>query len=229
MRGRSTPQDVRSGWLEDVLHDKQIHDACRVLLLHLATGLHRKPHRRPGEPLMTPTGYVRDVSHQELADHLGISAKQVGRRLQEAREKKLLAIVGGGYNGQPTMYAAKRRGVKPPAEGGPSAGPASLRDFVKPPAPRGPSQVAERGPSAGNGSSREVTKPPAERGPYVRARARATRESREQEPAPTDGRGPEPHRFRNYRSSRRRAPRLVLVAACASAPTHTTGDDRTCA
>lgn len=223
-----TRRCLRDTWLQEVLCSKLIRDACRVLLLYLATGAHQDgPHA--GQPLMAANGYVRGVKHAEMARRLQISEKQIGRRLQEAREAGLLAIVGGGYNGQPTMYAAQISGLKAPLLRGSSVGPASLRDFVKAPAPRGPSRVAERGPSAGNGSSREVTKTPAEGGPYVRARTRATRESREQEPAPADSRGPRPRRSANSSSNGKRARRLSLVAACPSAPTHRTGDNPACA
>lgn len=164
---------MRDAWHAEVLRTKQIHDACRVLLLHLATGVHRDgPHK--GQRFMTDTGHIHDTRHRELAEHLGITEKRVGIRLQEAREKGLLVIVGGGHNGQPTMYAAQLHEVtKPPAERGPSRAPDSLRGLVKPPAHKGPFVVAERGPSAPHTTSPNVTKPPAERGPYVRAHVRA--------------------------------------------------------
>jgi hypothetical protein len=173
-------RSVRDVWHAEVLRTSLVRDACRVLLLHMATACDSQ-----GRHLMTDTGRIR-VPRERLAADLGINPKRVTDRITEATRAGLLVKVGGGHNGQVSQYMAQPMGTgKVPGEPAPTLPPKSLAGFVKVPANGGPSEAAEPVPT--RGSAGEVGT-----GRTGTIRARTTEKNREHEPAPDDSRGPEP-------------------------------------
>lgn len=153
------------------------------------------------------------ANRQDIADAVGWETKQrVSDRLREARNAGFLDVVAGGKNGRPVTYDAmipvKYRQPGTPPRGTPGNGSRGTSNGV-------PAHAEESGPRY-----------PATGHQYARPRARATPETRPTAPAPPEIRGPRPSRSANCSSNGKRARRLSLVAACPSAPTTTTGDDR---
>ncbi len=179
MSGR---RHVREVWHEEVLRTQLVKDACRVLLLHMATAKDSQ-----GRHLMTETGRIR-VRREVLAEALGVNPKRITDRITEATRTGLLVKTGGGYNGQVAEYTAQPQARKVPVPPVPSGGPTSLAAFVKVPANGGPSESAEPVPSAPPDRSQSVTKVPTEPATYVRARARVHYRNRETKPAPDGSR-----------------------------------------
>jgi hypothetical protein len=199
---------VRDIWHAEVLRTSLVRDACRVLLLHMATGRDSQ-----GRPLMTETGRIRVPRERHAAD-LDVNPKRITDRITEATRAGLLVKTGGGHNGQVSRYTAQlveRRKV--PLGPAPTRGPASLATFVKVPAHGGPSESVEPVPSPAPAHSRDVRMVPAEPAPYVRARARVHYRTRGNEPAPDSSRGPEPHASPNGSSDENRATPATEVAA----------------
>ena len=207
-------RSVRDVWHAEVLWTPLVRDACRVLLLHLATATDGQ-----GRHVMTELGRIK-VPRERLAADLGINPKRVTDRITEATRVGLLVKVGGGHNGQVAEYAARPQASrKVPAEPVPTRGPASLAGLVKVPANGGPSRAAEPVPTPVANDRRRVTKVLAEPAPYVRARARAPYRNRGTEPAPDGSRGPEPHHTPNSSSNEDGATPAPVVAASPWVPT----------
>ncbi len=121
-------RSVRDAWRDDVLRSALIGDACRVLLLHMATVT--SVTTKGGHP-MTDTGRIK-VSRDELAEALGVKPNRITNRITEATRAGLLRKVAGGHNGQTAVYAAQVQG---PRKGVGStdtySGPESLAGLVK--------------------------------------------------------------------------------------------------
>jgi hypothetical protein len=172
---------VRDVWHAEVLRTPLVRDACRVLLLHLATVTDGQ-----GRHLMTEAGRVK-VPRERLAADLGINPKRVTDRITEATRAGLLVKVGGGHNGQVSQYVAQPVGAgKVPAEPAPTARPGSLAALVKVPANGVPSRAAEPVPTRGSATGVGT-------GGTGTIRARTTDQGRERLPAP-DGSREEPDR-----------------------------------
>lgn len=165
---------MRDAWLEEVLRTARVKDACRVLLIYMATARDGQ-----GRYFMTESGRIR-VSRERLAAALDVNPKRITDRITEATRAGLLIKVGGGYHGQVSQYLAQLVGDrKVPVE--PAARPAvqSLARLVKLPGNGGPSESEEPVPSRGNEPLRTATKGSAEPAPHARACARATYEGRD--------------------------------------------------
>lgn len=204
---------MRDAWHAEVLRTPLVRDACRVLLLHMATMRDGQ-----GRHLMTEAGRIR-VPRDRLADDLDVNPKRITDRIVEATRAGLLVKIGGGHNGQVSQYAANLvEASKVPAEPAPTPGPRTLAGLVKVPANGGPSEPSEPVPTRGIEQTQNVTKVPAEPAPYVRAHARAPYRNRDAEPAPAGSRGPEPHHPPNGSSNGAGATTAPVVAAAPSAP-----------
>lgn len=201
MRGR---KGMRDRWLRAVLRADADDLTNAVKLVCVALHL-----------WMDDTGRVT-ANRQDVADAVGWETKQrVSDRLREARQAGFLDVVAGGKNGRPVTYdamiPAKYRQPGTPSRGTPGNGSRGTSNGV----PAHAEESDGRYPATGH--------------QYARARARATSETRHSEPAPAGIRGSRPRRSRNSSSNGKRARRLSLVAACPSAPTTRTGDERPCA
>jgi hypothetical protein len=186
---------VRDAWVAEILRSPLIKDACRVLLLHMATV--QTVATKGGHP-MTDTGRIK-VSREELADALGVKPQRITDRITAATRAGLLRKVAGGHNGQIAVYAAQLQG---PRKGigrtDTYSGPESLAGLVKVSVLQVPTQSAEPIPTpavageVGIGGS-----------DTIRARALPT-EPRGTEPAPDDSREEREHdvtsRAGNYRN-----------------------------
>ncbi len=175
--------DVRDAWRSDVLRSALIGDACRVLLLHMAT---MTTVTTKGDHPMTDTGRIK-VSRDELAEALGVKPNRITNRITEATRAGLLRKVAGGHNGQTAIYAAqvqgRRKGV---GSTDTYSGPESLAELVKVSVSQVPTQSPKPIPTpAING--------PVGVGRSDTIRARATKKDREQEPAPDDSREEREH------------------------------------
>jgi DNA-binding Lrp family transcriptional regulator len=172
---------VRDAWLSEVLRSPLIGDACRVLLLHMATV---STVRTKGGHPMTDTGRIK-VSRDELAEALGVKPNRITNRVTEATRKGLLRKVGGGHNGQTAIYAAqvqsRRKGV---GSTDTYSGPESLAGLVKVSVSQVPTHSPKPIPTP-------AISEPVGIGRGDNIRARASRKDREQEPAP-DGSRVEP-------------------------------------
>lgn len=90
-RGRS---GLRDRWRDEaVIPHGEIGDACKVLLLVMATK-------------MTDAGYLSGVSRERLADLLGVHPRRVAERIATATRHGLLTKIGGGYPGHTAEYVA---------------------------------------------------------------------------------------------------------------------------
>lgn len=153
--------NVRDAWYDAVIKTNLVNGACRELLSLMAV------------KHMTERGYVK-VPRRMLAAQLGIVEHRVTVRTTEAVKAGLLVRVGGGVNGQTVQYAAQL----PPLEGAAERHPQVKVEGV---AEAAPGHVAERHPGSATaeGSGCRRTTP---------IRARATKNNREQEPAPDGSR-----------------------------------------
>ncbi|MCU1614706.1 MAG: hypothetical protein JWO98_2246 [Frankiales bacterium] len=112
---------------------------------------------------MDDRGYVK-VPRDQLADELGISAHRVTVLIGQATKAGLLVKVGGGHNGQTSRYAAQL------IEGCPERATFRLSRYRA-------ESTLQRHPSGGGNEGEGCP----EQAPI---RVRATKNNREQEPAP---------------------------------------------
>lgn len=164
---------VRDAWLEDVRRSTDIGDACRVLLMTMAA------------EGMTEKGYT-SIPRTKLAELLGRHPQRVTERIGEAIKAGFLVRVGDAYEGKTASYAANF----PTSRGN---GRAVTSQTPGTPRGNGSAVTSERLPlqdREGLVTGREVT---GERLPNTHARARATKNNRQPEPAPDGSRGPELH------------------------------------
>ncbi|MCU1613517.1 MAG: hypothetical protein JWO98_1057 [Frankiales bacterium] len=174
---------VREAWLSEILRSPLIGDACRVLLLHMATV--STVSTRGGHP-MTDTGRIK-VAREELAEALGVKPNRITNRITEATRAGLLRKVGGGHNGQTAIYAAQVQG---PGKGvgrtDTYCSPKSLGGLVKVSVSQVPTQTPKPIPTL-------AVAGPVGIGGSDTIRARASKTSRESEPAPHDSRAEGDH------------------------------------
>lgn len=85
---------LRDRWRDQaVIPNTEIGDACKVLLLVMATK-------------MTDRGYLAGVSREHLAETLGVHPRRIAERIDTAKRHELLVKVGGGYHGRTAEYVA---------------------------------------------------------------------------------------------------------------------------
>lgn len=165
---------VRESWVADVRRSTEIGDACRVLLLTMAT------------EGMTEKGYA-SIPRAKLADLLGRHPQRVTDRIAEAVRVGFLVRVGGpAHEGKTATYAASfptPRGnggaVSSQVLGSASGNGSAVTSDRLPPQDQKPAVCG-----------REVT---AERLANTRARARVTYRSRETKPVLDDSRADGDH------------------------------------
>lgn len=169
---------IREAWLAEILRSPLIGDACRVLLLYMATVT--VVTTKGGHP-MTDSGRIK-VSREEMADALGVKPNRITNRITEATRAGLLRKVAGGHNGQIAVYAAQIQGPrKGVGRTDTYSGPESLTEFVKVSIPQVPTRAPEPIPTTAVAEQVGI-------GRSDPIRARASKNNREQEPAPDGSR-----------------------------------------
>ena len=172
---------IREAWRAEVLRSSLIGDACRVLLLHMATVT--SVTTKGGYP-MTDTGRIK-VSRDELAESLGVKPNRITNRITEATRAGLLRKVGGGHNGQTAIYAAQIQGPrKGVGRTDTYSGPESLADLVKVSVSQAPTRTPKPIPTPAKSGRVGI-----DGADTIRARALPT-EPRDEAPAPDGERVP---------------------------------------